>query len=141
LHSQYITFGAQLGDPNADKAVGSYITQISILLNKHCNNVYCEEVDEIAPAIFVDGDIWYWEFEGTQRLRLSKKQRYIEIHIGMPRSRWEFSSPDEIKLFLINNLKIALELIVKRLKKEKYEVNETELWNDFGKVQEEFLLN
>ena len=141
MESQYITFGAQLGDPKADKAVGQFITQISILLNKHCNKVYCNEVDEIAPAIFVDGDLWYWEFEGFQRLRLSTKHRYIEIHIGMPRSRWEFVSQIEIKTYLISHLKNALELIVTRLKKEKYEVNETDLWNDFEKVENEFLLN
>lgn len=119
MESQYITFGAQLGDPKADKAVGRFITQISILLNKHCNKVYCNEVDEIAPAIFVDGDIWYWEFEGLQRLRLSKKHRYIEIHIGMPRSRWEGVDPVDIRKYLINQLRNALELMLKRLKKEK----------------------
>ncbi|MFD4931935.1 hypothetical protein ACFWMS_24125 [Peribacillus butanolivorans] len=141
MESQYITFGAQLGDPKADKAVGQFITRISILLNKHCNKVYCKEVDEIAPTIFVDGNLWYWKFEGFQRLRLSKKHRYIEIHIGMPRERWEIVNTIKIKKYLISHLKTALELMIKRLKKEKYEVNEIDLWSDFAKVEEEFLIN
>ncbi|WP_205847832.1 hypothetical protein [Planococcus halocryophilus] len=140
MKSQYITFGAQLGDPKADKAVGQFITQISLLLDKHCNKVYCTEVDEIAPAIFVDGDLWYWEFEGLQRLRLSKKHRYIEIHIGMPRSRWEGVNSIDIKKYLIDQLKDALDLMLIRLNKEIYIVNDQELWTDFRKVEEEFLL-
>lgn len=140
MKSQYITFGAQLGDPKARIAVGQFITQISLLLNKHCNKVYCNEVDEIAPAIFVDGDLWHWEFEGLQRLRLSKKHRYIEIHIGMPRSRWEGVDSIDIRKYLIAHLKVALMRMLERLKKEKYSVKEIELWADFSKVEEEFLL-
>ncbi|MFF5397244.1 hypothetical protein ACFY5J_12585 [Peribacillus butanolivorans] len=98
-------------------------------------------MDEIAPTIFVGGDLWYWKFEGFQRLRLSKKHRYIEIHIGMPRERWEIVNIIEIKKYLISHLKTALELMIKRLKKEKYEVNEIDLWSDFAKVEEEFLIN
>lgn len=141
MESQYIAFGGQLGDQKADKAVGQFLPRINILLNEHCNKAYCKDVDEMAPAIFVDGDLWYWEFEGFQRLRLSKKYRYIEIHIGMPRERWENINSIEIKKYLINSLKTALELMVNRLKKEKYEVNDIDLWSDFAKVEKDFLLN
>ena len=58
----------------------------------------------------------------------------------MPRSRWEGIDVIDISKFLINNLKDALKLMVNRLKKEKYVVNDNKLWADFIKVEEEFLL-
>lgn len=59
----------------------------------------------------------------------------------MPRSRWEGITAIDIRKYLINQLNNALELMVKRLKKEKYDVNDFELWTDFAKVKEEFLLS
>ncbi|RDW14959.1 hypothetical protein [Oceanobacillus chungangensis] len=59
----------------------------------------------------------------------------------MPRSRWEGITAIDIRKYLINQLNNALELMVKRLKKEKYVVNDIELWTDFAKVKEEFLLS
>lgn len=141
MESQYITLGGQMGDPQSDKAVGLQLPEINKLLKKYCNKVYCKEIDEMGPAIFVDGDLWQWDFEGFQRLRLSKKHRYIEIHIGMPRARWEFVSQNEIKSYLISHLEEALRLMATRLKKEKYAVNETDLWTDFAKVKNDFLFN
>ncbi|ALC85157.1 hypothetical protein AM499_04505 [Bacillus sp. FJAT-22090] len=137
----YITFGAQIGDPKADKAVGPHLIELRKLLYKFCNKIYCKEIDEIAPILRVDGDLAYWEFEGCEKLRLSKKYRYITIDVGMPRSRWEGISAKDIRNYLIDNLKKALELMVKRLEKEKYNVKEDELWNDFAKVEGEFLFN
>ncbi|PUB09977.1 hypothetical protein [Paenisporosarcina sp. OV554] len=137
----YITFGAQLGDPKADKAVGPHLMELCKLLYRFCDKIYCEEIDEIAPILRVDGELWYWEFEGCEKLRLSKKYRYITIDVGMPRSRWEGINGIDIRNYLIENLKLALELMVKRLKKEKYKVNENGIWTDFAKVEGEFLFN
>lgn len=58
----------------------------------------------------------------------------------MPRSRWEGVDSIDIKKYLINQLKDAVDLMLIRLKKEKYIVNDQELWADFRKVEEEFLL-
>lgn len=136
----YITFGAQMGDVKADKTVSPHLQQLKQLLYKYCDNIYCKDVDEIAPILRVDGEGWYWDFEGCEKLRLSKKYRYITIDVGMPRLRWEGIDAKEIRKYLISNLKDALQLMINRLKKEKYVVNDKELWADFSKVEEEFLL-
>ncbi|MFL0366198.1 hypothetical protein ACH0BF_24715 [Pseudobacillus sp. 179-B 2D1 NHS] len=135
----YITFSSQMGDENAARAVQPHLIELRTLLRKYCNNTYCKEVDEFAPVLRVDGDGWYWEFEGCEKLRLSKKYRYITIDIGMPRSKWENVEPKGIKSYLFIHLKNALDLMTRRLKKEKYIVNEGDLWSDFKKVEEEFL--
>lgn len=137
----YITFGADIGDASAGKAVSPHLFELRKLIYRFCDKIYCEEIDEIAPILRVDGDLAYWEFEGCEKLRLSKKHRYITIDIGMPRSRWEGNNAKDIRNYLFDNLKEALELMVKRLKKEKFKVDDNELWTDFAKVEGEFLLN
>jgi hypothetical protein len=110
-------------------------------VHSSCNKHYCIEVDEFAPILRVDGDLWNFEFEGCEKLRLSKKNRYITIDVGMPRSKWEGIDGKEIRQYLISNLRNALELMINRFKKEKYTVKDMELWVDFSKVEEKFLLN
>ncbi len=136
----YITFGAQMGDVRADATVAPHLISLRKLLDKYCKGPYSPEVDELAPIARVDGDLWYWEFEGCQKLRWSRKSRYITVDIGVPRSRWENVSPNEIRLYLINNLKQALTLMVNKLKKEKVSVNDALLFEDVARVEEEYLI-
>jgi hypothetical protein len=136
----YITFGSQMGDTNASNMVQPHLIQLRKLLKRYCNHTYCKEIDEFAPILRVDGEIWHWAFEGCEKLRLNKKDRYITIDIGMPISRWKGVGDIEIRSYLITNLKQALILIVNRLKKEKFLVIESKLWADFSLVEENFLL-
>jgi hypothetical protein len=85
----YITFGLEMGGVKAAEAVQPHLIELRRLLKKYCNKQYTNELDEIAPILRVDGDLWFFEFEGCEKLRLSKKYRYITIDIGMPRSKWE----------------------------------------------------
>jgi hypothetical protein len=141
IKNPYIIFGADIGGAKAAKEVSPHLQQLKQLLYKYCDNIYCKEVDEFAPILRVDGDIAYWNTEGCEKLRLSKRYGYVTIDVYMPRARWEGTDVIDIRKYLINNLKDALKLMVNRLKKEKYIVNDNKLWADFIKVEEEFLLN
>ncbi|QGM31709.1 hypothetical protein GI482_15595 [Bacillus sp. N3536] len=59
----YITFGSQMGDSASSKAVSPHLDELRQLLYKHFDKIYCGEIDEIAPILRVDGELWYWEFE------------------------------------------------------------------------------
>ena len=135
----YITFGAQIGGVEASEAVSTHLVVLSRLLKLYCNHKYAPELDEFAPIARVDGEIWHWESEGTQNLRLSKKHRYITVDIGMPKSRWQGVAPIEIRKYLLENFKQALHLFVGKLRKEKYEVDDVRLFADFEKVEKEYL--
>jgi hypothetical protein len=63
-----ITFGSQMGDTISAEVVQPYLIELRKLLKEYCNNVYATEIDEFAPILRVDGDIWHWEFEGCQKL-------------------------------------------------------------------------
>jgi hypothetical protein len=138
-NKSYITFPAQMGDEKSAAVVGPHLVELRKLLDKYCVGPYTSAVDEFAPIVRVDGDIAYWQFEGCQKLRWSKKGRYITIDIGVPRSRWEGVPPIELKKYLIQNLKDAIKLMVNRLKKEKADVDEKRLFSDLAKVEDEFL--
>lgn len=97
----YITFGADIGDVNAGKAISPHLYELRKLNYRFCDKIYCEEIDEIAPILRVDGDLAYWGFEGCEKLRLSKKYRYITIDVGMPRSRWEGINAKVLEFILL----------------------------------------
>ncbi|MDA8235188.1 MAG: hypothetical protein M0Z31_10385 [Clostridia bacterium] len=135
----FITFGSQMGDTKAAEVVQPHLIELRRILKTYANVPYSSEIDEFAPIARVDGDIWHWNFEGCRKLRLNRKERYITVDIGMPRNRWEGASAKEIRCYLAENLKQALELFVKRLKKEKISVNEERLFQDYAKVEDEYL--
>ena len=135
----YITFGSQMGDQKAAEVVQPHLIELRKLLKKYCNIPYASEVVEFAPIARIDGEIWSWNFEGCQKLRINKRERYITIDVGMPKNRWEGISQIEIRRYLIENLKQALLLIVEKLKKEKYVLEEERLLKDFKKVEQEYL--
>ena len=58
----------------------------------------------------------------------------------MPRNKWEVKFPKELRLFLLSNLEEALHLIIKRLKKEKMDLDEKILLEDLNKLKKEYLI-
>jgi hypothetical protein len=133
----YVHFGAQIGSWEAGYSVSLHLTVLAKLLRQYCDYEYVPNLDDMYVAFRVDGDIEHWDKEGCERLRLARKQRYITIDIMMPRSRWEGRM--EIRRFITENFKNALQLMVNRLKKEKMEVDDTRLFEDYAKVEREYL--
>ena len=72
----YITFGAQMGDSASSKAVGPHLVELQQLLYKHCDKIYCEEIDEIAPILRVDGDYGTGNLKAVNNYNLAKKKLY-----------------------------------------------------------------
>jgi hypothetical protein len=134
-----ITFGSQMGDVKAAEAVQPHLIELRNLLKKYCIGLYSNDIDEFAPIARVDGEIWHWNFEGCQRMRLIKKERYITIDIGVPRHRWENVSGQEIKRYLFNYLEEAIHLMINRLKSEKFTINEEDILKDLSAVKKEYL--
>lgn len=137
---EYFKLVSQIGGPTAAKVVTPHLYELQQLLSKHCYNKYSTQLDEFAPVLRVDGDISYWEFEGCEKLRLAKKHRYITLDIGMPKSKWEGQTSKDIRQYLLSNLEDAMHLIVKKLRKEKMDLAEDLLLEDFNKVKKEFVI-
>ena len=135
----YITFASQMGDQNAANIVQPHLIELRKLLKKYCNEPYSPDIQEFAPIAIIDGDIWYWNFEGCQKLRFNKKERYLTLDIGMPKNRWDGVEEASIRRYLLDNLKEGLNQIVKRLKKDKIQVDDKKLFSDFEKGEKEYM--
>ncbi|MFD0048008.1 hypothetical protein ACFVHQ_01485 [Actinomycetes bacterium NPDC127524] len=136
----YLTLGSDIGGIDAANAVEPHLRVLKPLLYKYCNKNY-SELKQLAPILRIDGKVTEFGFEGCEKLRLYKKQGYITVDIGMPKSRWENKSDFEIRRYLINKLEEALHLFLTKLNKEKINLNEEQLFNDLNKVKVEFLTN
>jgi len=138
MSSQGITYGVQSGDRSSAEATVPLLKELRALLSKYTARSYCDAFPEFAIVLRVSGSISSFEGEGCQKLRISRKGRYVTIDIVMPRSRWEGVAPQEIKDFLATMTREALGLIVNRIRKLKLEVDSERLEKDLDQVLSEF---
>jgi hypothetical protein len=134
-----ITLGAQTGDPKSSEVTVPQFMPLRELLSTICKGPYSSEVDEFALILRIDGEIWSWDFEGCQKLRRSKKERYITIDIGVPRRRWEDVPSSDIRKYLAECVETALLLCIDRLRKDKVDVNADALMADYRKVKTAYI--
>ena len=134
-----ITVGVQTGDVPSGRATDPHIVVMRDLLQTHCRGPYSAEVDEFSLVVRVDGDIWHWEQEGCDRMRRSKKDRYITIDIYVPRQRWQGVSGDEIRRYLAACVADAFGRMIAKLKKDKVSVDGDALLRDFAAVKAAYL--
>jgi hypothetical protein len=137
--SYYVTMGANLGDSISAKVLDSHLNELSSLLDYHCDKTYCSNLNEMALTLSVGGEIWTVDFEGPKNMRLNKKQKHITIEIGMPPKKWREKSDYEIREFIMFNFSEALDMMIKRIKKEKWEIDSDQLTKDFQIVKKQFL--
>lgn len=109
------------------------------LLEKNCVGPYCKDIDEFAFVLRIDGDIWYWNFSGCEKLRLSKKHKYITVDVGVPKCRWQGRTANEIRTYLADCVRQGLDMMVARLKKDKYEIDAIRLMADYERLLEDYL--
>lgn len=134
-----VTIGSQTGDEQAGKATEPHREALYKLLSKHCLGPYSPDVDEFSLILRVDGDFWHWEQEGCDRMRRSKKGRYITIDIYVPRQRWEGVSGINIRRYLAACTEEALRKMIGKLQRDKTPVDGAALLRDFASVKEHYL--
>lgn len=134
-----VTVGVQAGDVPADQATNPHIRPLRQLLQAHCRGPYSPEVDEFSLVMRIDGDIDPWEKEGCDRMRRSKKERYITIDIYVPRARWAGAAGNEIRRYLAACVEDAFWRMIDKLRRDKVPVNGDDLLRDFATVKQRYL--
>ena len=134
-----VIVGVQAGDLPSDQATNPHLSLMRKLLQTHCRGPYSPDVDEFSLVVRVDGDIWHWEQEGCDRMRRSKKDRYITIDIYVPRHRWQGVSGMEIRGYLAACVEDAFQRMIAKLKKDKVAMDGDALLRDFATVKEQYL--
>ena len=134
-----ITFGAQMGDEKVDEIFQPLLISLRKLLKIYCSSVYSDTIHEFAPIARIDGDIWFWNFNGCQKLRINRKGKYITVDVGITHEVWKGKTEIEIKKHLFSELKNAINMMLSKLKKEKINVDEKKLLHDLNLVEMEYL--
>ena len=134
-----VIVGVQAGDLPSDQATNPHLSLMRKLLQAHCRGPYSPDVDEFSLVVRVDGDIWHWEQEGCDRMRRSKRDRYITIDIYVPRHRWQGVKGMEIRAYLAGCVEDAFQRMIAKLKKDKVAVDGDALLRDFARVKEQYL--
>ena len=134
-----ITLGMQSsGD---DDRTGKHVLELRKLLAKSCKGPYSEEISEFALVLRIGGNMQEFDFEGCERIRRNRKDRYITVDLGFPSRRWRGLPDSEIRRYLADIVETGLLCCLHRLKKDKVKVHETKLLNDFANVKQHFLGN
>ncbi|HPH28499.1 MAG TPA: hypothetical protein PLA87_16735 [Pseudomonadota bacterium] len=134
-----VIVGVQAGDVPASRSTDPHIRPLRKLLQAHCQGPYSPDVDELSLVMRIDGDIDHWEQEGTDRMRRSKKERYITIDIYVPRARWEGVSGLQIREYLVACVEEAFRKMIDKLQRDKVAVDGDALLRDFATVREQYL--
>jgi len=137
LISNAITLGAQTS--GEDNRVDCHILAFRKLLGIHCKGPYSDEIDEFALILRIGGQMQEFDFEGCDRIRRSRKQRYITVDLGFPSRRWKSKSDQDIKAYLAELVETGLLCCARRLDKDKAQIDLQRLISDFGAAKAEFL--
>jgi hypothetical protein len=134
-----ITLGVQSsGD---DDRTGELVLELRRLLAARCKGPYSDEISEFALVLRIGGKMQEFDFEGCERVRRNRKDRYITVDVGFPSRKWRGVSDSEIRRYLADIVETGLLCCLHRLKKDKARVHEAKLMNDFTNVKQHFLRN
>jgi hypothetical protein len=132
-----ITLGVQSsGD---DDRTGEHVLELRRLLAAHCKGPYSDEISEFALVLRVGGNMQEFDFEGCERIRRNRKDRYITVDLGFPSRKWRGVSHSEIRRYLAETVETGILCCLHRLKKDKVKVQNVRLMNDFTSVKQNFL--
>ena len=122
-----ISIGCEAGGPEArlpcELKVGLYQA-----LAKHVTSSHCDVIDEYALVLRIDGSLVKYGPEGVHRIRLAKTRRQISADIHVPESAWQQAAHDNLKTYLANQVRTAIQMCVQRLKKDEIVVAEVKLF-------------
>jgi hypothetical protein len=132
-----ITLGVQTS--REDDRTEAPVLEMRKLLASLCNGPYSPDIVEFALILRIGGCMQEFSFEGCERIRRNRKERYITVDLGFPSNRWRGKSDCEIREYLAEAIETGLLCCVKRLEADKTTINLEMLMKDFAKVKQIFL--
>jgi hypothetical protein len=127
--SDFISISAQIGGPEAE-----LLSQLKVplfqSLRECVTSTHCSAIDQYDLVLRVDGTLDKFGPEGLARLRFAKARRYITLDIQVPESVWQPLTRHQAKVYLVRQVRVALEACVDRLTKDGHSVNNQLLWEE-----------
>lgn len=133
-----ITLGAQTSVED-DKTM-KHVIALRKLLAARCTSPYSVDIAEFALILRVGGNLNEFDFEGCERIRRNRKQKFITVDIGFPSRLWKNAADAEIKRFLAEAVETGLLCCLQRLEKDRTPVDLSRLLSDYALVKRDFLV-
>ena len=132
-----ITLGVQTSreDDRTDKPV----LEMRRLLATYCQGPYSPEIRQFALILRIGGEMQEFNFEGGERIRRNRKQKYITVDLGFPSNRWKGATESGIREYLAEAVETGLLCCIRRLETDKSPVDSARFMGDFAKVKQLFL--
>jgi hypothetical protein len=128
------SFAAQTGDVIGGTAMGPQRLALRLIANKKSRKPYSPDIDQLSFVFRVDGELSAWRFEGCERLRLSRKGRYITVDIGVPEARWQVKDELEFRRYLADCVRAGAELMIAKLERERIEFDSRRLRRNLAAI-------
>src|ERR1700730_5941203 len=109
------------------------------LLATHCQGPYSPEIREFALILRIGGDMQEFDFEGCERIRRNRKQKYITVDLGSPSNRWKGATNSSVRKYIAEAVETGLLCCIRSLEKDKSPVDSGRLMGDFAKAKQLFL--
>jgi hypothetical protein len=136
---EFISLSAQIGGEDAYERTNDLILQFRKLLARHCVGEFSSEVDEFAIILRIDGNAQKFGFQGPRKPIFRRKQRFVEIEIGVPKARWACQPPEGFEKFLSNVVDQSVHLCISKLGKSNVSLNTSKLLEGLRNAKIEFL--
>jgi hypothetical protein len=137
LSSATITLGMQTS--REDSRTNDHVLAMRGLLATHCQGPYSPEIKEFALIMRIGGEMQEFNFEGCERIRRNRKQKYITVDLGFPSKRWKGATDSSIREYIAEAVETGLLCCVRRLVRDKSPIDSTRLMQDFARVKQRFL--
>lgn len=137
VNSATITLGVQTS--REDDRTSGPVLEMRGLLAERCRGPYSPEVREFALILRVGGDMQEFNFEGCERIRRSRRERYITVDLGVPSYRWKGATESAIREYIAETVETGLLCCIRRLETDKSSVDSVKLMTDFETVKQLFL--
>ena len=132
-----VSIGVQNGGPE-DGGLGKIKVDLWRSLCRHCHNSYCVAVAHFALVLRVGGKFVDFSPEGIEKVRRSKQDRVVGADIVIPRTVWHGKTRNELRDYLVGQVRAALQECVARLRKDKETVDEPRLFSEIDAAIAEF---
>jgi hypothetical protein len=134
--SDTVTLGVQSsGD---DDRTQGHVLAFRRLLKTFCQGPYAVDIDEFALILRIGGNMQEFA-EGCDRIRRSRRNRYITVDIGFPSHQWRGQTDKYIREALANAVETGLLCCLMRLERDKTTVDREKLLSDFSRAKSEFV--
>src|SRR5580698_1839679 len=119
MTSSHATVTLAMQTSGDDDRTDTHVLALRKLLATNCAGPYSSGIAEFALILRIGGNMREFDFEGCERIRRNRKEKYITVDLGFPSRKWRGVPDSAIRRYLADIVETGLLCCLHRLKKDK----------------------